>query len=91
MAEYRKTSHSIYDIKYHVVWITKYRKPVLSLFSVKQNSRNSPCKRPGKNRGKFPDFTVWSSHTLCTLICTVTSFFLLGFNRAGNLRLERVF
>jgi len=26
---YRKTSHSIYDIKYHVVWITKYRKPVI--------------------------------------------------------------
>ena len=26
---YRKTSHSVYDLKYHVVWITKYRKPVL--------------------------------------------------------------
>ena len=26
---YRKTSHSIYDLKYHLVWITKYRKPVL--------------------------------------------------------------
>ena len=26
---YRKTAHSIYDIKFHVVWITKYRKPVL--------------------------------------------------------------
>jgi putative transposase len=26
---YRKTAHSIYDLKYHVVWITKYRKPVL--------------------------------------------------------------
>lgn len=26
---YRKTSHSVYDIKYHLVWITKYRKPVL--------------------------------------------------------------
>lgn len=30
MGNYRKTSHSVYDIKYHVVWITKYRKPVLS-------------------------------------------------------------
>ena len=30
MGGYRKTSHSVYDIKYHVVWITKYRKPVLS-------------------------------------------------------------
>ena len=26
---YRKTSHSVYDLKYHLVWITKYRKPVL--------------------------------------------------------------
>ncbi len=26
---YRKTSHSVYDLKYHVVWITKYRKAVL--------------------------------------------------------------
>jgi putative transposase len=29
MRNYRKTSHSVYDIKYHLVWITKYRKPVL--------------------------------------------------------------
>ena len=29
MKHYRKTSHSVYDIKYHLVWITKYRKPVL--------------------------------------------------------------
>jgi putative transposase len=27
--DYRKGSHSIFDIKLHVVWITKYRKPVL--------------------------------------------------------------
>jgi putative transposase len=26
---YRKTAHSVYDLKYPVVWITKYRKPVL--------------------------------------------------------------
>ena len=30
MEHYRKTSHSIYDIKYHLVWITKYRKQILS-------------------------------------------------------------
>jgi putative transposase len=30
MKRYRKTSHAVYDIKFHVVWITKYRKPVLS-------------------------------------------------------------
>ena len=29
MKNYRKTSHSVYDLKYHIVWITKYRKPVL--------------------------------------------------------------
>ena len=29
MKNYRKSSHTVYDIKYHIVWITKYRKPIL--------------------------------------------------------------
>ena len=29
MADYRKGSHTVYDIKYHFVWISKYRYPVL--------------------------------------------------------------
>ncbi|AFK87401.1 MULTISPECIES: IS200/IS605 family transposase [Thermoanaerobacterium] len=29
MQNYRKSSHATYDLKYHIVWITKYRKPVL--------------------------------------------------------------
>ena len=29
MEYYRRSSHTVYDIKYHLVWITKYRKPVL--------------------------------------------------------------
>ena len=29
MSEYRKGSHTRYDLKIHIVWITKYRKPVL--------------------------------------------------------------
>ena len=29
MEHYRKSSHTVYDIKYRIVWITKYRKPVL--------------------------------------------------------------
>ena len=29
MQHYRKTSHTVYDIKYHLVWITKYRKKIL--------------------------------------------------------------
>ena len=30
MEHYRKSSHTTYDLKYHLVWITKYRKQVLS-------------------------------------------------------------
>ena len=30
MKSYRKGSHSLFDLKIHVAWITKYRKPVLS-------------------------------------------------------------
>ena len=29
MENYRKSSHTVYDIKFHIVWITKYRKPIL--------------------------------------------------------------
>jgi len=29
MKNYRTTAHTLYDIKCHIVWITKYRKPVL--------------------------------------------------------------
>jgi putative transposase len=29
MEHYRRSSHTVFDIKYHLVWITKYRKPVL--------------------------------------------------------------
>ncbi|MGI9182012.1 MAG: IS200/IS605 family transposase [Longimicrobiaceae bacterium] len=29
MAEYRKGSHSVYNLQYHVVWVTKYRYQVL--------------------------------------------------------------
>jgi len=29
MQNYRKTSHTTYDCKYHIVWITKYRKQIL--------------------------------------------------------------
>jgi putative transposase len=29
MAEYRRRANAVFDIKYHVVWITKYRYKVL--------------------------------------------------------------
>ncbi|MDP7158166.1 MAG: transposase [SAR324 cluster bacterium] len=28
--EHYRSSHTGYDVKYHIVWIMKYRKPVLS-------------------------------------------------------------
>ena len=30
MDEYNKGSHTVYDIKYHVIWVTKYRYKVLN-------------------------------------------------------------
>ena len=30
MENYRKSAHCTYEIKYHIVWITKYRKPVIT-------------------------------------------------------------
>ena len=29
MENYKRTSHTLYDCKYHIVWTTKYRYPVL--------------------------------------------------------------
>lgn len=30
MENYRRSSHSRYDIKYHFVWVTKYRRSILT-------------------------------------------------------------
>ncbi len=30
MQNYKSGSHTRFDIKYHIVWITKYRKPVMT-------------------------------------------------------------
>ncbi|KGP76434.1 transposase [Desulfosporosinus sp. Tol-M] len=30
MADYQRGSHAVYDIKYHLVWVTKYRYQVLN-------------------------------------------------------------
>ena len=29
MADYRRGTHTVYDLKYHFVWVTKYRHPIL--------------------------------------------------------------
>ena len=31
MPDYRRGAHTIYDIKYHIVWVTKYRYKILPL------------------------------------------------------------
>lgn len=30
MLNYRKESHTVFDLKYHIVWTIKYRKPILT-------------------------------------------------------------
>ena len=30
MDQYNKGSHSVYDIKYHIIWVTKYRYHVIN-------------------------------------------------------------
>ncbi|MCF7831916.1 MAG: IS200/IS605 family transposase [Candidatus Pacebacteria bacterium] len=30
MLNYRKGTHTLFDLKYHIVWCTKYRKPILN-------------------------------------------------------------
>nr|WP_319001585.1 transposase [Clostridium sp. CS001] len=29
MVDYRKDAHTVYDIKYNIVWVTKYRYQIL--------------------------------------------------------------
>lgn len=29
MVEYRRSAHAVYDLKYHVIWCTKYRYKIL--------------------------------------------------------------
>jgi putative transposase len=29
MGEYRTSAHAVFDVKYHIVWITKYRYKIL--------------------------------------------------------------
>ena len=37
MAEYRQSAHAVFDLKYHMIWCTKYRKKVLR----ERNSREA--------------------------------------------------
>lgn len=41
--EYNKASHVVYDIKYHVIWVTKYRCQVLGKkLSIRLREFNPP-------------------------------------------------
>ena len=47
MENYRKSSHTVYDLKYHIVWTPKYRGKVLTSDKIKQELRRileSICK-----------------------------------------------
>ncbi len=53
MAEYHKGGHSIYDIKYHFVWITKYITPfreliIQSRFGVRQSGHEAEALNPAQ-------------------------------------------
>ncbi len=54
MDNYRTSSHSRYDIKYHFVWVTKYRKPVLTGEVVNPSTFDSKTQtRPGDGGENF--------------------------------------
>jgi len=42
MEKYRTSSHSRFDLKYHFVWITKYRKPILAGVGALNGTITSP-------------------------------------------------
>ncbi|MGE5444840.1 MAG: transposase [Ignavibacteriales bacterium] len=47
MSPAKRTSHAVYDLKYHVVWIPKYRKTILTeaivLCRLKCNRKGNGC------------------------------------------------
>lgn len=71
MAHYRKGSHTIYDIKYHFVWVTKYRYRVLEgdvAFRLRELLRQG-CEANGLNILKG---SVGPDHVHMLLSCPTT-------------------
>lgn len=50
MAEYRKSSHRVWDVKYHTIWVTKYRYKVL---------RGEVATRHGIFCGRYAKVGTW--------------------------------
>ena len=55
MVDYQTGGHSVYDIKYHLIWVTKYRYHVLNGDSAKRMREiiRQCCMSRGVTRGYF--------------------------------------
>ena len=49
----RRTKHAVYDIKYHLVWIPKYRKHIMKSVSAREVFRKFPKLREQLWAGEF--------------------------------------
>jgi hypothetical protein len=85
--EYQHGSHSVYDIKYHLVWVTKYRYHVLK--GEVACSDTSPCVPdrcgafPGRERTQVRRLTgtvrpVLTNITLCITISNTEEYYDYG-------------
>ena len=71
MADYRKGSHTVYDIKYHFVWITKYRYPVLR-GSIAMRARELLRQGCEANNLRILKGSVGKDHIHMLLLCPTT-------------------
>lgn len=72
MENYRKMSHCTYDIKYHIVWITKYRKPVLKR-PIAERTRELVRMVCAKNDVEILAGHVWNRSYPFAVICSTVS------------------
>ncbi|MCA9385752.1 MAG: transposase [Rickettsiaceae bacterium] len=56
MQDYKKTSHTVYDCTYHIVWVTKYRYRIL-VGDIGRRARELIDKHESKDE-KYGDFQV---------------------------------
>ena len=61
MQYYRKTSHTTFDCTYHIVWITKYRYPVL-VGDIASRARDLVREICGENQVEIIRGTVGRTH-----------------------------
>ena len=71
MADYRKGSHTVYDIKYHFVWITKYRYSVLR-GSIAMRARELLRQECEANNLRILKGSVGKDHIHMLLSCPTT-------------------